>query len=163
MTFGINGVPGNRTDDLTIVTSTLSDNRASYGGGIYAEKGVISMARSGIYNCSASVDGGGIYVWQASGCSARGESDTSTQTCNVGTTAVSLASSAITHNAADGLGGGVHILQRGFLDAANDVIISANTALSGFNLFITNISMRRRNQTFDVRNPRSRIPVPPCH
>ena len=115
---------------------------------------MLSMARSGIHNCSVSVDGGGVYVAHLVLCSLYQEESArggALSSCAQSTTTLSLVSSAISHNAADGLGGGAYIQQKGFLDAANDVNFSANTALSGFNLFISNISTRCTIRTSGVR------------
>ncbi|MCP4046737.1 MAG: hypothetical protein GY732_12215, partial [Gammaproteobacteria bacterium] len=106
------GIYARSSSSVSLANSTVSNNSASYGGGIFAWSSSVSLANSTVSNNSASF-GGGISAHNSS---------------------VSLANSTVSNNSASNWGGGIYANIGSSVSLANSTV-SNNSASHGGGIF----------------------------
>jgi hypothetical protein len=112
---------------LLVLDSTISDNLANAGGGIYS-LGVLKVVRSSVFHNQQTADAGGIY--------------------SGGQT--TLIDSAVWGNVAEGFGGGI-LVDAGHLVLRGSTLISMNQAESGGGLWVVKGARLTLRDSAEVR------------
>ncbi|MEM9657395.1 MAG: choice-of-anchor Q domain-containing protein, partial [Planctomycetota bacterium] len=121
-------------ESLRIVDTTISHNRASYGGGVAQRRGALELIGSTVAYNSASHDGGGIDVSSSLSQLTRTAIIGNTAGANGGGVAadsgrIELTNASIVGNSANGHGGGIE--NRGVLIARHATIVDNRAAADG--------------------------------
>ncbi len=127
---------------LTILNSTISENRAANGGGIYNPGLGLTITNSSIDNNIADVDGGGItnfgFLVMQNSTISNNTATSEAGLSHMGTNAASIINSTISGNiATTGGGGGLVINTFGISTIASTSIVNNTAALGGGGLYIS--------------------------
>ncbi len=150
----------NSSSNVTVINSTIRNNRANKGGGIYSSDGNVQMENVLIENNNAYTDGGGMYNFSKTHLSLKNVSITGNQAKNGGgvrtfRAILQIDSSQISNNSADWYGGGIFADGDSLLMTNSNIDSNKTESYSGAGLYAEAVFFTLKGGTIKGNNAKT--------